>query len=155
MTLIRYTSTQDPDGAVGVVRGDHVFRCAPRLGDLLALSRAEIEAMSEAATSAAGHPLTDVRVLPPLDADTEVWGAGVTYQRSRDARVLESASADVYSLVYEAARPELFFKSVGRQVVTDGDAYRVGPSARTLSTALIAVRRLLSCPCRNPSWCAC
>jgi 2-dehydro-3-deoxy-D-arabinonate dehydratase len=121
MTLIRYTSTLDPGGAIGVVNGDRVHACVPALGDLLAMSLAEIEAQVFAATSSPGHALRDVRVLPPLDADTEVWGAGVTYKRSRDARVLESASADVYSLVYEAARPELFFKSTGRRVVTDGD----------------------------------
>jgi 2-dehydro-3-deoxy-D-arabinonate dehydratase len=64
--------------------------------------------------------------LQPLDADTlalpdpyqlllpveppEVWCAGVTYERSRDARVEESAVRDVYTLVYDAARPELFLK---------------------------------------------
>ena len=40
----------------------------------------------------------------------EVWCAGVTYERSRDARIEESAVKDVYSLVYDAARPELFMK---------------------------------------------
>jgi 2-dehydro-3-deoxy-D-arabinonate dehydratase len=121
MTLIRYTSAIDPDGAIGVVSGDHVHHCAATLGDLLARPLGEIESLVHASASAADQPLNDVRVLAPLDGDTEVWGAGVTYERSRDARVLESASADVYSLVYEATRPELFFKSVGRRVVTDGE----------------------------------
>ncbi|HUF01754.1 MAG TPA: fumarylacetoacetate hydrolase family protein [Gaiellaceae bacterium] len=40
----------------------------------------------------------------------EVWCAGVTYERSRDARIEESAAKDVYTLVYEAERPELFLK---------------------------------------------
>lgn len=52
-------------------------------------------------------------LLPPLDAQ-EVWAAGVTYHRSRDARLEESRKAgggDFYARVYDAERPELFFKS--------------------------------------------
>ena len=48
------------------------------------------------------------RLLRPLDPP-EVWCAGVTYERSRDARIEESGS-DVYALVYDADRPELFLK---------------------------------------------
>lgn len=55
-------------------------------------------------------------VTPP-----EVWCAGVTYERSRDARVGESAVRDVYTLVYDAARPELFLKDAGcRRTVGPG-----------------------------------
>jgi 2-dehydro-3-deoxy-D-arabinonate dehydratase len=53
----------------------------------------------------------------PIDPNQEVWAAGVTYLRSRDARRLESTVADMYERVYEAARPELFFKSLGWRVV--------------------------------------
>jgi len=52
------------------------------------------------------------RLLPPVAAP-EVWCAGVTYERSRDARLEESQAKDVYSLVYEADRPELFLKDAG------------------------------------------
>ena len=53
------------------------------------------------------------RLLPPIEAP-EVWAAGVTYERSRDARVEESEAAkDVYTRVYEADRPELFLKDAG------------------------------------------
>lgn len=52
-------------------------------------------------------------LLPPLDPNQEVWAAGVTYLRSRAAREAESSVADVYSRVYDAPRPELFFKSLG------------------------------------------
>ena len=48
-------------------------------------------------------------LLAPFDAP-EIWCAGVTYERSRDARVEESAVQDVYTLVYDAPRPELFLK---------------------------------------------
>src|SRR5277367_1083079 len=52
-------------------------------------------------------------LLPPIGSQ-EVWAAGVTYYRSRDARMEESKSAgggDFYDRVYHATRPELFFKS--------------------------------------------
>ena len=51
-------------------------------------------------------------LLLPLEPP-EVWCAGVTYERSRDARIEESAVRDVYSLVYDAERPELFLKDAG------------------------------------------
>jgi 2-dehydro-3-deoxy-D-arabinonate dehydratase len=50
----------------------------------------------------------------------EVWGAGVTYMRSREARMEESKSAgggDFYDRVYNATRPELFFKATPQRVV--------------------------------------
>jgi 2-dehydro-3-deoxy-D-arabinonate dehydratase len=51
----------------------------------------------------------------------EVWCAGVTYERSRDARIEESAVEDVYSLVYDAERPELFLKDAAcRRTVGPG-----------------------------------
>jgi 2-dehydro-3-deoxy-D-arabinonate dehydratase len=58
-----------------------------------------------------GEPVTaGVRVLAPVDTQ-EIWAAGVTYERSRDARMEESDEPSVYDKVYEAIRPELFFKS--------------------------------------------
>jgi 2-dehydro-3-deoxy-D-arabinonate dehydratase len=59
-------------------------------------------------------------LLLPLEPP-EVWCAGVTYERSRDARVEESAVRDVYSLVYDAPRPELFLKDAAcRRTVGPG-----------------------------------
>jgi 2-dehydro-3-deoxy-D-arabinonate dehydratase len=56
----------------------------------------------------------------------EVWCAGVTYERSRDARVEESAVKDVYTLVYDAERPELFLKDAGcRRTVGPGEPIAV------------------------------
>jgi 2-dehydro-3-deoxy-D-arabinonate dehydratase len=57
-------------------------------------------------------------LLPPVGSQ-EVWAAGVTYLRSRDARMEESedaGSADCYQKVYEAERPELFFKALPHRV---------------------------------------
>jgi 2-dehydro-3-deoxy-D-arabinonate dehydratase len=56
-----------------------------------------------------------------VDGLTEVWASGVTYRRSRQARIEESGDADVYARVYDAARPELFFKSVAWRAVGDND----------------------------------
>jgi 2-dehydro-3-deoxy-D-arabinonate dehydratase len=59
-------------------------------------------------------------LLTPIEAP-EVWCAGVTYERSRDARVEESAAKDVYTLVYDAPRPELFMKDAAmRRTVGPG-----------------------------------
>jgi 2-dehydro-3-deoxy-D-arabinonate dehydratase len=61
-------------------------------------------------------------LLPPLDPP-EVWCSGVTYERSRDARMEESTIRDVYADVYEANRPELFLKdAAGRRTVGPGAA---------------------------------
>jgi 2-dehydro-3-deoxy-D-arabinonate dehydratase len=66
-------------------------------------------------------PAEQVTLLPPIDGRTEVWAAGVTYESSRQARVAESErAADVYTQVYDADRPELFFKSAAWRVVGDG-----------------------------------
>jgi len=61
-------------------------------------------------------------LLPPIGSQ-EVWAAGVTYYRSRNARMEESKSAgggDFYDRVYHATRPELFFKSAPHRVVGPG-----------------------------------
>jgi 2-dehydro-3-deoxy-D-arabinonate dehydratase len=58
-------------------------------------------------------------LLPPI-ANQEIWAAGVTYLQSRDARVEESQTSggsDLYKRVYDAERPEIFFKSTPQRVV--------------------------------------
>jgi 2-dehydro-3-deoxy-D-arabinonate dehydratase len=81
-----------------------------QLGRLLELPATAIpDFLSEAA---GGDPADDA-LLAPVDETTEVWAAGVTYLRSREAREAESTVNDVYSRVYEAERPELFFKAPG------------------------------------------
>lgn len=90
------------------------------LADLLGHTGDEIRALVDASS---GRPAVegDVRLLPPIDGRTEVWASGVTYLRSRDARVEESTEKSVYEKVYDAERPELFFKSVSWRVLTDGE----------------------------------
>ncbi|HTU16576.1 MAG TPA: fumarylacetoacetate hydrolase family protein [Gemmataceae bacterium] len=78
----------------------------------------------------AGVPLDSVTLLPPLDGQ-EVWAAGVTYKRSREARERESAgAARFYDLVYNAERPELFFKATPRRVVGPNAAVRIRHDSR-------------------------
>ena len=65
--------------------------------------------------------LGQVRLLAPIERQ-EVWAAGVTYMRSKTARMEESDfSATAYDRVYDAARPEIFFKAVGEKVVATGE----------------------------------
>jgi 2-dehydro-3-deoxy-D-arabinonate dehydratase len=61
----------------------------------------------------------------PIDSHHEVWAAGVTYLRSRDARKEESTVADMYDKVYEAERPEIFSKSIGWRVSGNGQPIRI------------------------------
>jgi 2-dehydro-3-deoxy-D-arabinonate dehydratase len=61
----------------------------------------------------------------PIDPHQEVWAAGVTYLRSRDARKAESTLADMYQKVYEAERPEIFSKSIGWRVAGNGIPIRI------------------------------
>jgi 2-dehydro-3-deoxy-D-arabinonate dehydratase len=66
------------------------------------------------------QPPEPYELMTPLDAP-EIWCAGVTYERSRDARVAESTVKDVYTMVYDAPRPELFMKDAGmRRTVGPG-----------------------------------
>jgi 2-dehydro-3-deoxy-D-arabinonate dehydratase len=67
-----------------------------------------------------GIALTDVTLKAPIDRQ-EVWAAGVTYLRSRDARMEESSQRDVYDRVYDADRPELFLKATPNRVSGPGE----------------------------------
>lgn len=71
-------------------------------------------------------------ILPPLQSQ-EIWAAGVTYLRSREARMEEakdSGAADFYAKVYEAERPEIFFKSTAARAVGDGGQVRIRRDAK-------------------------
>jgi 2-dehydro-3-deoxy-D-arabinonate dehydratase len=74
----------------------------------------------------------DADFLAPV-AGQEVWAAGVTYFRSRDARMAESQDAGggtFYDRVYDADRPELFFKAAGWRVRGPGQSVRIRADAR-------------------------
>ena len=100
---------------------DEIFRA----DDPAALVRAEV-----ARSTGGDGPFDERAVLAPI-ASQEVWAAGVTYYRSRDARMEESAGGgDFYARVYEAARPELFFKSSPHRVVGPGGRVRLRADSR-------------------------
>lgn len=80
----------------------------------------------EAASLRAEAPRPE-ELLAPVQSQ-EVWAAGVTYLRSRDARMEESEGSGanrLYDLVYEADRPELFFKATARRVIGPGQPVRI------------------------------
>src|ERR1051325_8741904 len=74
--------------------------------------------------------LADVHLLPPIERQ-EVWAVGVTYLRSKTARMEESDfSANAYDKVYSAERPELFFKSLAEKVVATGESVGIRQDAK-------------------------
>jgi 2-dehydro-3-deoxy-D-arabinonate dehydratase len=69
------------------------------------------------------EPRTALQDLRAPIGTQEVWAAGVTYYRSREARIQESkvsGGGDFYDRVYDAERPELFFKATAHRVVGPG-----------------------------------
>ena len=118
--LVRYLSASGP--RAGVIGDDGKLRpIASSLAELWRLSATDLQAAVSEAAAANPCPETASRLLAPIDAMTPLWAAGVTYLTSRDARMEESDSHDVYERVYDADRPELFFKAHSHEVVTSGD----------------------------------
>jgi len=131
----RLVRVRDGDGHVRVaVAGDHELRVLDTDDMLATLERGELPERGRQTV-----PITDPetlepeapwQLLVPIEAP-ETWAAGVTYERSRAARMHESQVVDVYALVYEAERPELFMKdAAGRRTVGPGEAI----AARTDAT---------------------
>ncbi len=129
--MTRIMRFADDSGAVrtGLADGTGAIRAfagAPRVADLLRLSAGELRSLVE--STAESPPVfdeKDVVALPPLDGLMELWAAGVTYERSREARVAESTEQSIYERVYDAERPELFFKAQPWRVVTEGEPIAV------------------------------
>jgi 2-dehydro-3-deoxy-D-arabinonate dehydratase len=92
---------------------DHFLPPSLNLSTLLEMPRGNLFQMLK---SLSGAEAAIGEEEAPIDPYQEVWAAGVTYLRSRDARKEESTVADMYQNVYEAERPELFFKSLGWRV---------------------------------------
>ncbi|HVX45419.1 MAG TPA: fumarylacetoacetate hydrolase family protein, partial [Mycobacteriales bacterium] len=121
MHIVRFAeATSAPQVGILAVDGAiTAFAGADTIAELLRLPAATLQ---ERCADPGGEsvPADRVRLLPPVDGRTEVWAAGVTYVRSREARVAESEkSATVYEQVYDADRPEIFFKSAAWKVVGD------------------------------------
>jgi 2-dehydro-3-deoxy-D-arabinonate dehydratase len=128
MLIVRYKS---PDGAVtpGVISGDRLFTLSAEPGlalyDLLMLRSHKLRARIEEALRNTQPSEVPSSLLAPIDGDSEVWAAGVTYKRSEEARMEESDTPDIYTQVYAAERPELFFKANPRRVVAPGSLIAV------------------------------
>jgi 2-dehydro-3-deoxy-D-arabinonate dehydratase len=125
--IARYRVLGDRTPRLGVVEDGHVREIASHssFSTLLGLRLTDLRRLCLSGAQA-GTALGDVEILAPVDGNTEVWAAGVTYLRSREARVEESVGfADVYTKVYEADRPELFFKSAAWRVVGSGSPVAV------------------------------
>lgn len=121
MEIVRFVDRVDGQVRIGAQRQGTVTPVGVRdLADLWSRPASELPTLLDEAAGPTRTP-DQVVLLPPIDGDTEVWAAGVTYARSRSAREEESSVARVYELVYGADRPELFFKSVAWRVVTDGE----------------------------------
>ena len=121
--LTKHQSAQGPRWAVD-------GRALPEDFDLhrmLHLPAADIPGFLQAI---AGPEAEAGSLLAPLEASGEVWAAGVTYLRSREAREAESTVKDVYAKVYDAERPELFFKAPGWRVAGHGMPIRIRRDSR-------------------------
>jgi 2-dehydro-3-deoxy-D-arabinonate dehydratase len=135
--VTRFVRFRAPDGEprVGLVEpGSHARVVELETRDPLAALRGErgrsgrtIDVLDPETLELAPPNALLAPIVPP-----ETWAAGVTYERSRDARVDESRveARDVYSLVYDADRPELFLKdAAGRRTVGPGAAIGVRSDA--------------------------
>jgi 2-dehydro-3-deoxy-D-arabinonate dehydratase len=134
MRLVRYREP-DSEPRVGLVEPDRPTRVLElEATDPLAALRGDREPTGRTIEALDPEKLElppPLQLLAPL-VPPETWAAGVTYERSRDARVDESRveARDVYSLVYDAERPELFLKDArGRRTVGPGAAVGVRADA--------------------------
>ena len=135
MKLCRFTAASSGDVHIGLVTGGHTLVDLMHAGVHHMTSLIERPDLADeldrlARAGLPEHPLDRVRLLTPVESQ-EVWAAGVTYLRSKEARMEESEfSASAYDRVYDAVRPEIFFKSLPDKVVAPGDAVGIRRDAR-------------------------
>ena len=134
VTLCRFIAAPHADVRVGLVEGDAVRDLTgagmSRLDDLLERADLAEQLVRVRQSAGAEWPVDQVQLLTPVESQ-EIWAAGVTYLRSKQARMEESDfSARAYDHVYEAARPEIFFKAVPEKVVSSGEAVGIRRDAR-------------------------
>jgi 2-dehydro-3-deoxy-D-arabinonate dehydratase len=120
MNICRFKNQRD-EIRLGVATDDALLDLAPAgLTSLTALLESEDPVAQLQQAVQRGLPRlawSEARLLAPVERQ-EVWAAGVTYLRSKTARMEESDfSATAYDRVYEAERPEIFFKSLAEKVV--------------------------------------
>jgi len=124
--LCLYEVETGADPRLGLIVGSGIVDVAAvggpaSLADALAMPLADLrQRLDSVRASDAVTTLDGARLLAPIDRQ-EVWAAGVTYLRSRDARMEESTQKDVYDRVYDAERPELFLKATPGRVAGPGE----------------------------------
>lgn len=113
MAVWRVQLDDSPRLALGrpFIGPERLLPAGVKIGDILAVGWDCLASLERHSVAAPG-PLP---LLCPVD-EQEVWAAGVTYERSRSARLEESGNLDAYDKVYVAMRPELFFKSTPSRV---------------------------------------
>ena len=141
-------------GEVSVCVEHRWFRAAGFSFDALFRASEPIEWL-RSRLEAGGSSAVPGRLDPPLEAQ-EVWAAGVTYLRSREARMEESGrEADIYDRVYRAERPELFFKATRHRVVGHCGDVRIREDSRwnvpeaELAVAVNREGRIFGCTIGN------
>jgi 2-dehydro-3-deoxy-D-arabinonate dehydratase len=125
--ILRYREPDSDAARVGILTDEAIIALddVPSLGWLWSLPVEQLRDTLDSARGARLDPAT-VTILAPVDGRTEVWACGVTYEISRQARREESEhAADVYQRVYDAQRPELFFKSAAWRVAGPGQPIAV------------------------------
>jgi 2-dehydro-3-deoxy-D-arabinonate dehydratase len=113
--LVRYGSTQPK---FGLQVGSITYALPANENWDETMNRLSAAAFVEKLRESIQEPLNgaDYVLRQPI-TDQEVWAAGVTYKRSEEAREAESSNSTIYTRVYSAQRPELFFKGLGRDAV--------------------------------------
>jgi 2-dehydro-3-deoxy-D-arabinonate dehydratase len=126
MQVCRFTTQSEPTPRLGVLQDDLVYEIGGdnevvSLDRLLTMSASRLQELVTHVdtTRNQAHQRAECTLLAPIE-NQEVWACGVTYERSRDARMRESAQASAYDLVYDAERPEIFFKATPHRVVGPG-----------------------------------
>jgi 2-dehydro-3-deoxy-D-arabinonate dehydratase len=128
--LSLYREAQGGAPKLGVVSGDQITDLGAAggpatLAAALQLSASALEnAVAGAKQAGGGVALSSVQLVAPID-EQEIWAAGVTYLRSRDARMEESTEKSVYDRVYDAERPEIFFKAMRSRVSGPGESVAI------------------------------
>lgn len=127
MPLCYFVTQDSAEPRFGLLTGSTIFDLAQAggpgsLAAAMAMPADELFVTLHAiATGAsAGVAAASAMLRAPIDQQ-EVWAAGVTYLRSRDARMEESTQKDVYDRVYDADRPELFLKATPHRVSGPGE----------------------------------
>ncbi|MBX3081453.1 MAG: fumarylacetoacetate hydrolase family protein [Anaerolineae bacterium] len=118
LPLQRAAATHDKPLQLDWLLSDHPD--APRAADLLRALQGNVQMAVDKTTITPQAPV----------GRQEIWAAGVTYKRSEEARELESNNSTIYSRVYNATRPELFFKAMGYDALGMGQPVGIRFDAR-------------------------